>query len=103
MQAGRSRAGGAFYERRMNMAKMKEQIRAEVVMAMNEKIKLLQDENKRLWNTLRRINEGIKHEYGHSDADRYNQVLLNWNKIIGEALKARGITMQHNINHLRKE
>lgn len=52
-----------------------------------EQLKRLRAENKKLWGILVRLNEGIKHEYGHSDSDRYNRVLLNWNKIIGEALK----------------
>jgi len=52
-------------------------------------IKKLQSENKMLWGILVRINKEIKHEYGHSDSGRYNRVLLNWNRIIGKALKSK--------------
>ena len=46
----------------------------------------LQIEKDRLLKALQLINDGFKHEYGHSDADRYNQDLLHWSKIASKAL-----------------
>jgi len=59
-----------------------------------EKIKVLQDKNDSLKAALKRINIGLQHEYGHSDSDRYNRAILQWNKIIVEAFKDDSIIIE---------
>lgn len=50
---------------------------------------LLQEKQKvsNLRKVLTELNEGFKHEYGHSNADQYNQAIAHWNNIAKKALK----------------
>ena len=55
--------------------------------ALKKKNKDLRKNVQRLKGTLTKINNGFKHEYGHSDADRYCSSIKYWNEIIVKALR----------------
>ena len=66
---------------------MTEEISIEAFIALKKKNKDLRKNVQRLKGTLTKINNGFKHEYGHSDADRYCSSIKYWNEIIVKALR----------------